>query len=330
MSTRGTFAIFGQAGAAALACLALAFPARADDAKIASTQLFNDAAALVKLGDYANACPKFAESLRLDFQIGTLYWLADCQEHTNKLASAWANFLDAAEKASLANKPGHAKEAKARADALRGRLSKMILVVSEDLLKTPGLQVQRDGVVIGPAQFGVPLAVDSGKHEITVAATGKRAWQTSLEVAGEGNTFTVTVPTLKEEPPVGPLASAPPSNPGAGAWTAHHTGAVLTAAAGLVGLAVGAGFGVETMNKTAAAKSMCNADVTLCTPEGVQLHREARSTATVSNVAFALGGAAVVAGVVLWATAPARQPARTGVSVRVRMAGTYAVAEGAW
>lgn len=317
------------APAALLACLVSPQPARGDDGKIASTQLFDDATALAKVGDYANACPKFAESLRLDFQIGTLYWLADCQERVNKLASAWANFLDAAEKATIANKPTHARQARGRADALKARLSKMILVVSDELLRTPGLEVRRDGTLIGAAQFGVPLPVDGGKHEIAVAATGKRAWQTTLEVAGEGNTFTVTVPTLKEEPTIGPIAPAAPSTAGRG-WTTHHSASVLTFSVGLVALGVGAGYGLDTMSKTTAAKPLCNADVTLCTAEGARLHQQAHSTATVSNVAFGLGGAALVAGVVLWATAPSRAQDRTSTAVRVRTLVSSVLVEGTW
>ncbi|MBK8253258.1 MAG: hypothetical protein IPK82_11405 [Polyangiaceae bacterium] len=44
---------------------------------------------------------------------------------------------------------------------LKGRLSKIILIVSDDLIKTPGLEVRRDDTVIGTAQFGLPIPIGS-------------------------------------------------------------------------------------------------------------------------------------------------------------------------
>src|SRR3954468_23197031 len=61
----------------------------------AAIQLYDAAIKLTKTGDYAGACPKFAESERLDPQLGTLLHLADCFEKVGKTASAWARWKDA-------------------------------------------------------------------------------------------------------------------------------------------------------------------------------------------------------------------------------------------
>src|SRR6516165_8666630 len=58
--------------------------------------LFFEARKLVAAGQYSSACPKFEESYRLDPGIGTNFNLADCYEHTGRIASAWARFLDVA------------------------------------------------------------------------------------------------------------------------------------------------------------------------------------------------------------------------------------------
>jgi thioredoxin-like negative regulator of GroEL len=69
--------------------------ARADDTAGAQA-LFNDGKKLMTSGKYADACPKLEESQRLAPAIGTKFNLADCYEHTGRLASAWAAFLSVA------------------------------------------------------------------------------------------------------------------------------------------------------------------------------------------------------------------------------------------
>jgi RNA polymerase sigma factor (sigma-70 family) len=67
--------------------------------------------------DFATACPKFAESYRLDPAAGTLVGLALCNEGEGKSASAWAEFLLVAREAKKSGRRPRAARARARGEA---------------------------------------------------------------------------------------------------------------------------------------------------------------------------------------------------------------------
>jgi hypothetical protein len=64
--------------------------------KAAAQALFDAGKRLLSERKYAEACPKLAESQRLDPAPGTLMNLADCYEKAGLTASAWATWLEAA------------------------------------------------------------------------------------------------------------------------------------------------------------------------------------------------------------------------------------------
>ncbi|MRG96290.1 tetratricopeptide repeat protein [Polyangium spumosum] len=76
---------------AALGSVLLARPAAADqmeDDMRRAEELFKEARAAVENNDYAAACPKFEESLALARRAGTLFNLAQCEEHEGRLVTA--------------------------------------------------------------------------------------------------------------------------------------------------------------------------------------------------------------------------------------------------
>jgi serine/threonine-protein kinase len=148
----------------------------------------------------------------------------------------------------------------------------------------------------------------------------------------------VDVPALKrlEGPPPAPGDARPPEAAGpapalgapapapaaSGGNTARLIGLVV-GGAGVVGLGVGTFFGVKAISKNSDAEAYCKGGSTCEDERGVTLTEEAKSAATVSNVAFGLGAAAAIGGAVLVFVVAPRQapPVQVGAFVDARNVG---------
>src|SRR5580692_9399649 len=139
-------------GAARVACaVAIAVvvtasaPAKAQSAgsdKVTAEALFEDARKLVADRRYAEACPKFADSQRLDPSASTLLNLASCWEKAGRTATAWATYKEAASAANAAGRKDYVTAAERHAEALAPTLSRLTVNVPSPV---DGIQVKRDG-----------------------------------------------------------------------------------------------------------------------------------------------------------------------------------------
>ena len=139
----------------------------------AAQALFEQAPTLMAQGRPAEACPKLEESQRLDPGSGTLLNLARCYEQAGRLASAWNQYLEAAAAARSAGNKERESEARKRAEALRPRLPSLLIAVSAEARAIPGLEVLRDGQLVGAPQLGVPIPSDAGEHTLEARAPGR-------------------------------------------------------------------------------------------------------------------------------------------------------------
>ncbi|MDB4946243.1 MAG: hypothetical protein JWP97_5777 [Labilithrix sp.] len=295
---------------------------RVSDPAAAQT-LFYDARKLMEKGNYADACPKLEESMRLDEGVGTQFNLADCHEHVGKLASAWAGFLDVAAQAKSAGQPDREKVARKRAAAIEPRLPRLVVDVPPN---QRDVMVKRDGVAIGSAAWGAAIPVDAGPHRISVTAPGKQ-WETTT-TAIEKQTVHVTVP--RELPPA-PLAAATPGPAAAPALdntadlvappresrgATQRTAGWIVAGVGVVGLGLGAGFGLSSIGKRDDSRNHCVADQ--CDAEGVGLRDDAIKSGNIATIATVAGAAAVAGGLILVLTAPHGTRERTPQTTAIR------------
>ncbi len=284
--------------------------------KAQARALFEEAKALAEKGRYAEACPKFEESQRLDAGLGTKYYLADCFEHIGRFASAWGLYMEVSDEASEAKMQERSEHARKRADAIQPKLTRMIIVLDVDTKSIPGIEVRRDGVVVPAGLWGVAVPVDAAQHKVSVGAPSKQTWVTTVEAAGEGATVSVTVPRLSEPPPPPPVKPLPGAKDAgddaskAAGWPIQRIVGVGMAGVGLVGLGLGIGLGADASGKVSSAKTECNdATPAVCTQAGVDLLDSAKTSGTVSTVGFIAGGALLAGGAVLFFTASSGEKA---------------------
>lgn len=284
--------------------------AEAGQDKADAQGLFDLGKSLMVEGKFQEACPKLADSLRLDPVIGTMLFLAECYENIGRTASAWAEFREAQ---SLAAKQSDAREkvARDRANALESRLSKLVITVSPP--PAPGLRVKRDGFDVGEALWGAAIPVDPGPHAVTVTAPRKTDWTTSVTVGIAGSSSSVVVPPLEDAPMDPPsvvtgaasgTAYVPPPEPRKDGRARRILG-VGVASLGVVGLGLGTVFGLQAKSNLDSSNSgHCTRVTNYCDAAGLDLRNTALTDATISTIAFGVGLAALAGGAVLYFTAP--------------------------
>lgn len=324
----------------ALMLLAVASPALGQSAanKAAAEALFDQGKMLMQSADYARACEKFEASRKLDEGIGTLLYLADCYEKSGRTASAWAMFKEAASMAGAQGQESRQKVATQRAKNLEPGLAKLTIEVAKENESVPGFEVLNDGVVVPAAQYGAPIPIDPGEHRIEATAPGKRSHVEKVQ-AGKG-VGRVWVPPLADLPSNQVSDAAAPLNSSKSAQRtgeqdptatqgvladdvrkdAHSNGklqrgvALALGGLGVVGLGLGSYFGLSAIDKNSKSKSECPSNPDLCTPRGVELRDDALDSARFSTIAFAAGGAALAAGIVLYLTVPGGRSAEVALS----------------
>ncbi len=279
----------------------------------AAQALFDQGKQLMAEGSYSQACAKLEESQRLEPTSGTLINLADCYEKVGKLATAWTTFLDAASAANRAGNQERERAARERAQALVPILPKIMIKVAGD--NTAGMEVRRDGTLVGPAQWGAKIPADQGEHRVTASAPRRKSWESTVMVPAKGETVTVVIPELE---PLSDTGAAPASGPTPTAERPTPTGlgaqrtiGLVAGGLGVAGVVVGSVFGLISKSKHDDADKHCTGSV--CRDEaGVSLKRDALMAGNVSTAAFVVGAVGLVGGVTLWLTAP-KSAAQVGV-----------------
>lgn len=287
------------AGCVALVVLvpSVAFADASSDAARAEA-LFNSAKRIRDAGQFADACPLFAESGRLAPGVGVLLYLGECSERIGRTASAWAAF-QSAEKLARERDDRRVDIAHARAAALAPAVNGLTLVVPAPVAAASP-EVQLDGTRIPPDEWNAAIAVDPGEHTVTVNGPGRppRTLHAHIDAGTRLTTVSLADPAAAAPAPatsatVAALSSeapAPAPGPHDPGFTRRWIGIGLLGA-GAVGIGIGTTI---LLNRDQASPPSCSAQP-----------RDS-SAAIASGALFVAGGAALIAGLALTVTTPGK------------------------
>jgi hypothetical protein len=292
--------------------------------------LFRSGKEAYQRGDYATACPRLAESQRLEPAGGTLLALALCYEAWGKNATAWALFQQAEAVARTHGRNDRIAIARERARALEPGLS--FVTVELAVEAPPNVEVALDGLPLGSAALGIQTAVDAGPHRVEARHEGGVYFTHTIDLAAK-ESVVVRIPA-----PPAPSAPAPAPrvlpSPAPKALTERplvkverpvppraEPASSIDRALPFVVLGIGAAsvltggyFGVRAYQKNREVERACGRGP--CSPSLESVHRSAERSASLANWLVG-GGAVVTAGSVYWLFTRRLGGARTAGELRI-------------
>jgi hypothetical protein len=267
------------------------------DSPAIAEALFRSGRELMQQGDYAHACPKFAESNRIDPKLGTLLNLALCDENLGKTASAWAEYVQASQTARRLGQTQREQIAREKATALEPTLPHVVVDVGVEARA----QVTLDEQPIGPGAYATPIPVDPGDHVLRATAAGKKPFVESFAMPAGRGERTVHVVLAVEDAPVAverPEVARPPDVARPKEESSSRTWGFVIGGAGLVAIGIGAYFGVQAFSLKHTAEGECSASG-MCTRAGLDALGSLKTSETVSTVTTLAGVAALAVGAYL-------------------------------
>lgn len=309
-----------------LGVLAVAPRARAQTAtdKATAEALFVEAKRLMDEKRFAEACPKLADSQKLDPGVGTSLNLALCYKQNGQTASAWTTYREAAAQARTAQQIDREELARNEAAALEKTLTRLVIQVPPEVAAIQGLEIKRDGSLVPSGLWGVAAPVDPGVRGIAVTAPGKKTLHLEVKAEGAGTTAQIVIPVLEGDAaggtpvaaavvaapaPTQPTTPAPP--PGeAKSENGQFIAGIVVAGVGAAGLVTGTIFGLLSIAQGKAADQAADNAETYPDEEEYYEDRQqgfeddSDTSRTIAFVTLGVGAACAIGGLVLIGTAP--------------------------
>lgn len=257
---------------------------------------------LARASRCAEAIPLLARSAELDPQAKTYLNLARCEEEMSRFGEALGHWVLARDLARDRRLRALKAEAEVRLESLESRMPYVTL----KLVKGTAAEVviRKDGARVPVEALERPLPVDPGTHVVVVEAEGRVPRSITLEIApGQHTEVSVEPGEPRELPPASGIAARAPGTTSRSSRApstsskprdASLASVLLWSGAGVatVGLVTGAVTGFLTLSKS-SLRDDCPGGK--CPPDVMAEVERARTTGTISTVAFSTAAVGLAA-----------------------------------
>ena len=272
--------------------------------------LFDEGVKLMQGGNYTEACPKLAESHRLDPASGTLYNLSICLEKEGKVASAVMAFEESIARSIKDGNKERESLARERLAQLKPQVSRVVVRIGPKIAGLVGLDVRFDGASVRRQAWGIEVPMDPGLHVLTVGAQGKREARREVDVNRPGEVFALALDSLEDAPSAPAAKSSALSSPSREAPESEARRWVGFGLLGLGGLFVigGSVSGALAIDRHSESDRLCQAPPG-CSADGAAAETSANRFAWGANIGIGVGVVAAGIGTYLLLTAkPSARP----------------------
>jgi len=261
-------------------------------------RLFKEGRDLMKRGEPANACPRFAESQRLDPAPGTLLNLSECEEAIGKLADAWRHIRETLKQ--LPEDDDRVPIARQRAEALERRVPRLTIDLESGAPEDTRILLDETEVL----KPGHEQVINPGTHVVGAIAKGRTRRVVTFRVA-EGERLGLRIGPE-------PLQVLPPKAQTTGGVS--RTWAWVAGGVGVAGLGAAAITGSILVGKQKTLDERCDA-AKVCDRIGYNASRDGQALEPWYWTSLVVGGVGVATSVVLFAiTKPSSSRTQVGAA----------------
>jgi hypothetical protein len=301
---------------AGMAIVALAGTARAEESDHdRAVALFSEARKLIEVGDCGAAATKLQESLALEPSIGARFSLAECTRDADPYGAFW-NLREAALLAFVKH-DDRLDSAEQQSEAIARNKGGLRFDIDAIDLRAPGFDLRIDDRPIDRFHLRASIAMPSGNHHIVATVADGRGYEGDVRVESGAIMFVRVVlvrpATLAAARSESPPAALPNED---GGLSGRRKLALGLGGVGIATLSAATAFGIVALEKRSELDRACNGDRNACTGRSQLVDPvldSADQNATFSTVLFAVGGALVLGGAVLWFTDSKSTPKNTAV-----------------
>lgn len=265
-------------------------------------------------GDWRGALTRFQAADSLMLVPTTGYEVAATQAALGQLVEARDTLRRVLALPQASSDPEPFNEARVKARALDQQLASRIgalRFVIRGVAPDTDVELRVDGETVPKALWGLPFRVNPGRHVVSARSRGQ-ATEREVETAESQSSVVELAFRARSEAPA-PLAvprATKSATPSRGPGTLVYVAGGMA----LAGVIVGSVAGISAVSHRNAAKRECVNG--LCPPSTWHDLDSSRSMATVSTVAFAVGGAAAVVGIGALLLSPQVGPHEAALTVR--------------